>query len=261
MLIRCGQLLPPPASSTQPADDAANKTQPAKAAPFPSTPIKYIKNSSSAFKPFNSAGLPGGQRPTSPGHAFAEVLASDGPLATAVDESTDEVAKVPELFRSVLRERRFPGRAAPESLATVTTTTRVEAASHPAWARVSLPSLLPKKWMEDVKKGIKGRVTIWIVEWDGCPAWLKNGTKTLYDLWMLKRVHKVVENGVPNKELDLVVFYSASVPLVVDLETGEDVISAKPLCMRVVDGRSVRRRAEGYTQDSRGDGEVPWGGG
>ena len=31
--------------------------------------------------------------------------------------------------------------------------------------------------------------------------------------------------------------------------------------MCVVDGRSVRRRAEGYTQDSRGDGEVPWGGG
>ena len=41
---------------------------------------------------------------------------------------------------------------------------------------------------------------------------------------MLERVHKVVENGVPNKELDLVVFDSPSVSLVVDLETDRDVI-------------------------------------
>jgi hypothetical protein len=156
--IRRGQPLPTPASSTPPTDDTANKTQPAKAAPFPSTPIKYIKT---AFKPFNSAG-PGGQRPASPRHAFADVLASDGPLARAVDESTDEVAKVPELFRSVLRERRSPGRVAPsESLATVaTTTTRVEAVSHPAWAKVSLPSLSPK-WVDDIKNRIKGRVKRW----------------------------------------------------------------------------------------------------
>ena len=85
---------------------------------------------------------------------------------------------------------------APETLATVATTTCVEAASHPAWARVSpLPlSLSPKRWMDDVKKGIKGRVTAWIVEWDGCPASLKNGIRTLYDWWTLEKVHKVVEN-------------------------------------------------------------------
>jgi hypothetical protein len=73
---------------------------------------------------------------------------------------------------------------------------------------------------------------------------------------MLERVHRV-----PNKELDLVVFDSGSILLVVNLETDENVISAKPLCMRVIGGRSVRRRAAGCTQDSRGDGEVPWGGG
>ena len=142
------------------------------------------------------------------------MLASDGPLARAVDESTDEVAKVPELFRSVLRERRSPGRAAPlESLATVATTPRAEADAHPAWARASLPSLSPKKWVGDVKKGIKDRVTTWVVEWEGCPAWLKNGTKALYDWWVLERVHKVVENRVLNRELDLVVLMVRLFPL------------------------------------------------
>ena len=118
------------------------------------------------------------------------MLASDGTLARAIDESMDEVAKVPELFRSRLKERRSPACAVPESLATVATTTRVEAASHPGWVRVSLPSLSPKKWIDDVKNRIKGRVTAWVVEWDGCPAWLTCGTKTLYDLWTLERVHK-----------------------------------------------------------------------
>ena len=89
----------------------------------------------------------------------------------AIDESMDEVAKVPELFRSRLKERRSPGCAAPEPffffpnskwkapepLATVAPTTRVEAASRPGWVRVSLPSLSPKKWIDDVKNGLKGR--------------------------------------------------------------------------------------------------------
>ena len=43
-----------------------------------------------------------------PDTPFAKVLASEGPLARAVDESTDKVAKVPELFRSVLRECLSP---------------------------------------------------------------------------------------------------------------------------------------------------------
>lgn len=64
--------------------------------------IKPNKNLST-FTPFNGTG-PGGQRPAGPEHAFAEVLASDGPLARAVGESTEEVgeavAKVPILFRS-----------------------------------------------------------------------------------------------------------------------------------------------------------------
>ena len=118
----------------------SQQTQPAKAVPFQSTAIKYIKNSSSTFEPFNSSG-PRGQRPASP--AFAEGLASDGPLARAVGESTDEVegavAKVPELFRSVLRECRSPGRAVPEFLATVAMPMRVEAASHPGSVKVALP--------------------------------------------------------------------------------------------------------------------------
>ena len=89
MLIRRGQ--PCTRIFHSPADDAANKTHPAKAAPFTSTPIKYIKNSSSTFEPFNSSG-PRGQRPASP--AFTEVLASDGMLASAIDESMDKAAKV-----------------------------------------------------------------------------------------------------------------------------------------------------------------------
>ena len=43
--------------------------------------------------------------------------------------------------------------------------------------------------------------------------------------------------GYTNKELDLVVFDSAPVSFVVDLVTDEDVISAKPLCMYIVDRR------------------------
>ena len=67
--------------------------------------------------------------------------------------------------------------------------------------------------MDDIKNGIKGRVAAWAVEWDGCPAWLKNGTKTLYNWWTLERVHKVVENGVLNRELDLVVLMVRPFPL------------------------------------------------
>lgn len=66
------------------------------------------------------------------------------------------------------------------------------------------------------------------------------------------------ENGVLNKELDLVVFDSASVPSCIYLRTDGDVISAKPLCMCVVDRRSVWGHAEEYTQDIC---EVPWEGG
>ena len=36
------------------------------------------------------------------------MLASDGTLARAIDESMDEIVKVPELFRSGLKERRSP---------------------------------------------------------------------------------------------------------------------------------------------------------
>ena len=61
-----------------------------------------------------------------------------------------------ELFRSRLKGRRSSARAAPESLATVAPTTCVEAASHPGWVKVALPSLSPKKWKDDVKNGIKG---------------------------------------------------------------------------------------------------------
>jgi hypothetical protein len=116
------------------------------------------------------------------------------------------------------------------------------------------------KWVESVKKGTIDRVKGWIIiDWDAwCPTWFKNGTKTSYEWWTRERVHKLVENGVPNKDLDLVVFDSTffSFPsawydLVADV-VGE--YSVEPLRLCVVDGRSVRRRAEGYTQDSRSDG-------
>ena len=65
------------------------------------------------------------------------------------------------------------------------------------------------KWVEDFKKGTRDRVKGWIIDWDAwCPAWFKSGTKTSYEWWTRERVHKLVENGVPNKDLDLVVFDS-----------------------------------------------------
>ena len=67
--------------------NASRKGRPAQA-PL----IKFIKNSSSAFKPFN-VGL-GGQKPASPGHALVKVLVSGGRLARAVDGSMDEVEEV-----------------------------------------------------------------------------------------------------------------------------------------------------------------------
>ena len=66
-----------------------------KSHPLPTTPINFVQNSSSAFKPFSGSAGPG-QRP-----AVAEVLATDGPLARTVNEGTDAVedAVANELFR------------------------------------------------------------------------------------------------------------------------------------------------------------------
>ena len=66
---------------------------------------------------------------------------------------------------------------------------------------------------------------------------------------------------MPNKELDLVVFDSASVPLVVDVVTDEGLVLSHYVCASLTEDLAVRRRAVGYAQDSRGDGEVPWGSG
>ena len=155
----------------------------------------------------------------------------------------EAVAKVPELFRSVLRERRS---ATPAKLD-----------SPLAPAKQSGGGVLGgvfNKWVEDVQKGTRDRVKGWMIDWDAwCPAWVKSGAKTSYEWWTRERVHKLVENGVPNKDLDLVVFdctcFRFRVGMVVD-----GSYSVESLCLRVVDGRSVRRRAEGYTQDSRSDG-------
>lgn len=82
-----------------------------------------------------------------------------------VDESMDKVeeaiVKVPELFRSMLREQWSPMHTAPKSSAMVVTM-HVEASSHPRQlARVSPLSVLsfaPKKWMHNIKNGIKDHV-------------------------------------------------------------------------------------------------------
>ena len=140
----------------------------------------------------------------------------------AIDESMDEVAKVPELFRSRLKERRSPACAVPESLATVATTTRVEAASHPGWVRVSLPSLSPKKWIDDVKNRIKGRVTAWVVEWDGCPAWLTYVPRRCMICGLLR--------GTQIRS-----WISAPVSFVVVLVTDEDLVSSHYVCVSLTE--------------------------
>ena len=108
---------------------------------------------------------------------------------------------------------------------------------------------------EDLQKGTRDRVKGWIIDWDAwCPAWVKSGAKTSYEWWTRERVHKLVENGVPNKDLDLVVFDCALFLFFPNRVVTDEGTSVEPLCLCVVDGRSVRRRAEGYTQDSRSDG-------
>ena len=131
-------------------------------------------------------------------------------------EVEDAVARVPELFRSVLRERRSPARRAPEPSPSSPAAAAAAAAAvvtaeplHSGWTTLSL-SLSPQKWVDDAKKGMQDRAKICVLEWAGwCPAWVTNGGKTLYAWWTHGRVHKLVENGVPNRELDLVVFDGA----------------------------------------------------
>ncbi|KAF8344848.1 nucleoporin protein Ndc1-Nup [Amanita rubescens] len=169
-LLHRGQPPPPsPASSATQPSDAAKKAGPTT--PFPSTPIKFVSTSSSAFKPLGSSTGPTGQqqRPSwaTPARAVAECLASDGPLARAVEEGTDEVeevvGKVPELFRSVLRS---------------STPAKREGAPLPAAAAAK----------QNGGDGMGG------------------GVFNNYEWWTRERVHKLVENGVSNKDLDLVVF-------------------------------------------------------
>ncbi|KAF8344846.1 hypothetical protein F5887DRAFT_1200816 [Amanita rubescens] len=148
----------PTSSAPQPSDAAK------KAGPTTRTPIKFVGQQ---------------QRPSwaTPARAVAECLASDGPLARAVEEGTDEVeevvAKVPELFRSALRS---------------STPAKREGAPLPAAAAVKQngDGGVFNKWVEDFKKATRDRVKGWIMR--------------------SVRVHKLVENGVPNKDLDLVVF-------------------------------------------------------
>ncbi|KAF8635261.1 hypothetical protein AX15_000484 [Amanita polypyramis BW_CC] len=204
-LVRRGQ--PPPAvpapAGAVPTD--AEKQQPANGAlPFPSTPVKFVSASSSAFKP---PGIDGQRLWTSPGQSAAECLASDGPLARAVEEGAGEmeevVGKVPELFRSVLRERRGGrqsgigvhqenGGGGEGNVVTKSAGTVVGLSS--VWNAV-----------EETKKRVINRVNAW-VEWDRCPVWIKKAVKTVYDWWTRERLYKRVENGIPNREVDLVVF-------------------------------------------------------
>ncbi|KAK2467574.1 hypothetical protein APHAL10511_000429 [Amanita phalloides] len=212
----------PPSPPSQPAP--APGAQPGKnqpSTPFPTTPIKYVPTSSSAFRS-PQAGLSSqsqSQARTSPVQAAVNYLASDGPLARAVDEGTGEVeeavSNVPELFRSVLRERRtvrtgsiLPGvrqqqqqRGEPDGSGVVV----AAGAGAGGVGGCQTPSVLITGWVEAKKRAIMDRSMTWI-EQEGCPGWLKLGVKTFYDWWTRERVHKVVENGLPNWELDLVVF-------------------------------------------------------
>ncbi len=134
----------------------------------------------------------------------------------------EAVAKVPELFRSVLREpelfrsvlreqRSSPAKREGAPLPAAAMKQDGDAA---VWMGGGAGGLLGgggvfNKWVEDFKKGTRNRVKGWIIDWDAwCPAWIKSGAKTSYEWWTRERVHKLVENGVPNKDLDLVVFDS-----------------------------------------------------
>ncbi|KAK2467570.1 hypothetical protein APHAL10511_000425 [Amanita phalloides] len=151
------------------------------------------------------------QARTSPVQAAVNYLASDRPLARALDEGTGEVegavSKVPELFRSVLRERRtvrtgsiLPGVQQQRGETDGSGVVAAGAGGVGGWT----PSVLTG-WVEAKKRAIMDR-SMMRIEQEGCPGWLKLGVKTFYDWWTRERVHKVVENGLPNWELDLVVF-------------------------------------------------------
>ena len=66
----------------------------------------------------------------------------------------------------------------------------------------------------------------WIVEWDRCPASLKNGTKMLCDLWVLERVHKLLKIGCRIKRSIWLIWIMHLFHFVVDLVTDKDLCSA-----------------------------------
>lgn len=96
----------------------------------------------------------------------------------------------------------------PESLATVATTP-VDAPSHPGRARVTLLSLSPKRWMNETKKGIKDR------DLDCGMGWVSSVAQKRYQDAVrfvgAREGTQIVENRVPNKEVDLVDLDNASV--------------------------------------------------
>ncbi|TBU28210.1 nucleoporin protein Ndc1-Nup [Dichomitus squalens] len=162
LFLRRGQPAPPPAAA--PA-----------AAPKPSTPLPGHATPLLRASVFKTA-------QTSPLRASLDMLASDGPLATAVSETAEAGAShLPELFRSVLPSTP----PAPASAA-------IETAK---MAEVSVARVVSETkgvWREGVGKTLVGFL----------PKGVAEAGAQMRTWWTRERVHRVAETSLPNRYVD-----------------------------------------------------------
>ncbi|KIL60341.1 hypothetical protein M378DRAFT_26563 [Amanita muscaria Koide BX008] len=188
-----------PPATPAPAASAASSVQAASSLPFQVTPVKLISQPSSAFKPVQG----------SPMRSVVDSLASDGPLAKAVDlvnEEAETVAsKVPELFRSVRgavgppSDPRSGSGASGGGPAAIPTAIKEGLGSQ---ASTNSPELVTR-----AKAEIRTRLDAVVKEITNfVPEWVKQIGYEVHEWWTREREHRKVEVATTNKEVDLVVF-------------------------------------------------------
>lgn len=161
LLLRRGQPLSPPIGTSPVA--------PPPIAPVIGTPAPLLR------QPIFRSSVLG-----SPGQSALDALASDGPLAKAVDAGA-EATQIPELFRSAETHVL----AAPLAVEVKKDVRQVvTVGSHVKHNIVQALSTQVVRLVPDGAKVFSGDVMNW---------------------WQKDRVHKVVENVLPFKELDVVV--------------------------------------------------------
>ncbi|KAF8638636.1 hypothetical protein AX17_002061 [Amanita inopinata Kibby_2008] len=169
LLLRRGK---PAAPAAAPTEQAKPKSE--TRLPFPATPIRYHKDQ--VFK----------ETKGSPVRSIVDSLASDGPLAKAVDDGTDNV-KIPELFRSVMGEAK-------EKVIPVAAKEQVKNGMEKV---AGLSALVRSRgeMRERVCSFVEGQ----------CPVWLRDVLGRGNKWWTTERVNKVVDACVPNRELDIMI--------------------------------------------------------